>query len=242
MKYRNRTLRTIGLLGAATVIAAGCGGGDDATAPTTPAPTPTPTPSTGANGAVVGDPGAGGATGAMGGTGTGAEPAPAATAEIPDLSGGNVGGGLSAPSGGDGLFTAQASEGGASAPSDPSVDSGLGGGFPPSGTPLSSQTPDTSSPEPPKPEYGSAKIYVDGVVHTVGVNETFPKAAPVFRLTEISGGSIELELIAGEFTSGGGDGVLLDKGELVSLVNASEQLTYRVKFMRPISGSSGITM
>jgi hypothetical protein len=62
----------------------------------------------------------------------------------------------------------------------------------------------------------------------------------VFRLLSVNGSSIEVELVAGEFTSDGGDGTFLDKGDLVSFVNASEQVTYKVKYLRPIVKTDGL--
>jgi hypothetical protein len=77
---------------------------------------------------------------------------------------------------------------------------------------------------------------------SVDKNGAFPKDNPVFRLLSINASNVEVELIAGEFTTGGGSGVVLDKGELVSLVNASEQLTYRVKYLRPIASTDSIDL
>jgi hypothetical protein len=57
----------------------------------------------------------------------------------------------------------------------------------------------------------------------------------------VEAGSIEIQLVAGEFTSGGGNGVFLDKGQPVSLVNASEQVTYTVRYIRPITDTSGFS-
>jgi hypothetical protein len=57
----------------------------------------------------------------------------------------------------------------------------------------------------------------------------------------VTANDIEIELIAGEFTSGGGVGTVLDKGELVSLVNSSEQLTYRIKYLRGIASTDSIS-
>jgi hypothetical protein len=230
---RRRAIRTAGLLGIAAVVASGCGGGGDAAttppAGTTPAPTPSPTPAADPNAPLTADGGAaagGAATGELG-----------ATAEIPDLSGGDVGGGLGAPSGGNGLFEAGAIDLADALERDKAAETTTQPDF---GTTIGGNT--TTTPTTPSaPDYSGAKLYVDGIIHDVQVDGAFPSDNPVFRLVKVSGGSVEVELIAGEFTSGGGSGVLIDKGELVSLVNASEQLTYRVKYLRPISGSSGVT-
>jgi hypothetical protein len=55
----------------------------------------------------------------------------------------------------------------------------------------------------------------------------------------VTASAIELELVAGEFTDGGGTGAVLDKGDLVSLLNASEQKTYKVKYVRPATTVAG---
>lgn len=234
MKRLGSTLRRVGMIGLAAVIASGCGGGDDAAVTPSTSPSTPPTPDANSGQSLTGDAGAAGAAGS--------ETPGSVTAEIPDLKGGDVGGGLAAPKGGGSLFSPGATE--SNGQSEITPDSGAGsfdGGFSEGTT--SFPTPNTDAPTvDASPTFGSARIYVDGVIHTVGIGEAFPKAAPVFRLLEIASGNIEVQLIAGEFTTGGGDGVMLDKGELVSLVNASEQLTYRIKYLRPISGSSGITM
>lgn len=98
--------------------------------------------------------------------------------------------------------------------------------------------------DPPKPKpapviYAGAKMYVDGMIHAVQKNGTFPKGNPVFRLISVSAASVEIELVAGEFTAGGSIGTILDKGQIVSLVNASEQVTYKVKYITPIEAGAG---
>jgi hypothetical protein len=213
---RSRTLRTLGVLGVAAIIAAGCGGDDEFVADPG---APVPTPGTGlvAEGQDLDGDGV-------------PDAAPSAqlgaTASIPDLTGGEIAGGLSAPSGAASMFEPGAVE---------SIESGSDDAT------KGAEVPKATEPVPAAPTYTGARIYVDGVIHEVTKSGAFPKESPVFRLLSISSRSIEVELIAGEFTSGGGSGVFLDKGELVSLVNASEQLTYRVKFLRPLSGATGIS-
>jgi hypothetical protein len=229
------TLRTVGVLGAAALLAAGCGGGDPA------ADAGTAAPGTDTTGQTVGDPGTGAVDGAAAPTtdtnGDGVidandavtDPAAGggdlgATATIPDLDGEAITGGL-VSSGSTPVFDAKAmsAEDVAAADADKDDD-------------------DTSTDTAPKPvvRYTGAKISIDGVVHDVTRNGTFPKGSPAFRLLSVRGDSIEIELVAGEFTAGGGSGVLLDKGEEVSLVNASEQVTYRVTFLRPIQSDASI--
>ena len=233
------TIRTVGLLGAAALVAAGCGGGDPAAATgETPVPATDPNATTVVDPAaqttdpVTGlpvDPAAAGAGAAGGG----------ATASVPELSGDDLGGGLGS-SNSSPLFVPSAIDTEEAkdlfAPKDDgtSLD---GTNVSKDGTNLDSGTDDKAD----APSFSGAKIYVDGIVHDVDTNGTFPKGNPVFRLLSVTAGDIEIELVAGEFTSGGGVGTVLDKGELVTLVNSSEQLTYRVKFLRAITGSDQIS-
>lgn len=256
MARRRKTARSIALLGAAALAVAGCGGGDPAPVPTDASATPAPGAGTDTVGAqpTVDLDGDGIPDVDADGDGIKDPPAPAelgATATIPDLSGGDIGGGLGSIGSAAPLFEAnaitvqaleeersakrqdQAMSGVGTAPRDP-----LGGGGSITGTTGSSGS---SATPKPKPTYTAAKVYIDGIVHDVAKGAAFPKDNPVFRLLQVNGGSIEVELIAGEFTTGGGSGVVLDKGELVSLVNASEQLTYRVKFLRATEGSNAVT-
>jgi hypothetical protein len=233
---RPRTTRTIGILFAAALVAAGCGGGDDGSVPADGAVTPTPgvdatqapvgdagigaTPQLDANGQPIpSDPSAGGSLGA--------------TAEIPDLSGGDIGGGLGAVNSTP-IFSA-------SAVAADSIDQTLGQDTTKFETPATDTTVSEEA-APDAPTYSGARFSVDGIVVTVDKNGAFPKDNPVFRLLSINASNVEVELIAGEFTTGGGSGVVLDKGELVSLVNASEQLTYRVKYLRPVTSTAGISL
>lgn len=240
MTRARTTIRTVGLLGAAALVAAGCGG--SAPPATTGA---TPAPGTDPNAPTVGDPGADpNAAGAVDpATGLPVDPnaaaagAGATTASVPDLSGDDVAGGLGSSESSplflpgaidtdkaDELF--KASE---KAAEDASSSTGS-----------TTTTPGTDVEKTPAVTYSGAKIYVDGIVHDVNVNGAFPKGNPVFRLLSVTANDIEIELIAGEFTSGGGVGTVLDKGELVSLVNSSEQLTYRIKFLRGIASTDTI--
>lgn len=238
MTRARTTIRTVGLLGAAAFIAAGCGGGD-----VPPATDASPVPGTNEDGTPIADPNAvDPATGlpidpaALDPvTGLPVDPAGAvpgaATASVPDLSGDDVAGGLGSTESNPiflpgAIDTEKAKE---AFEEDAKDDSATGDGT------------KVDTPKEPAVVYSGAKIYVDGIVHDVNENATFPKSNPVFRLLDVTAGDIEIELIAGEFTSGGGVGTLLDKGELVSLVNSSEQLTYRVKYMRPITASDTIS-
>ncbi len=232
MTRARMTLRTFGLLGASALVAAGCGGGDAAGTVETPVPAPDP------NAPTVADPGTPDAasatdpaTGLPVDPAAGAEPAGATTASVPDLSGDDISGGLGSTDS-DPLFVPGAIDSVAAKnlfkPAEPTAGS--------TGTSSSEERSTT-----PAIVYAGAKIYVDGIVHDVDKNGTFPKGNPVFRLLSVTATDIEIELIAGEFTSGGGIGTVLDKGELVTLVNSSEQLTYRVKFLRPITSTDAIS-
>ena len=229
MTRARTTLRTLGMLGASALVVAGCGGGE--TPPAGGATTPTPAPGT--TDPLVGDPGATtpGAIDPL----TGQPVAPTstdvgATATIPSLVGDDISGGLAETS------TSAIFEPGAIDPTDADAAENA----------KETETASNAATEAKDPvvettKYSGAKIYVDGIVHDVSINGVFPKGNPVFRLVSVGAGTIELELVAGEFTSGGGVGTLLDKGELVSLVNGSEQLTYRVKYLRPVVDTGAIS-
>lgn len=234
-----RSLRTLCILGSAMLVAAGCGGGDDAAVPVdtgTPAPDTTAPPGT-----VAGNPGTETTPQIDPATGQPIDPAAAgggaagSSATVPELVGDDVAGGLSPVSSGS-LFSPQAVGGEKLLEQSRKESFGAGAGGNSVGTPGPGEAGD------PKPavNYTGAKIYVDGIVHSVNRNGVFPKGDPVFRLLSVSANEIEISLIAGEFTSSGGDGTFLDRGDLVSLVNASEQLTYRVKYLRPITGTSSV--
>lgn len=241
MARARRSLRTAVILGAAGLVAAGCGGGGEE-AVVTPAAGTDPS----APGTVVGQPGATDpATGQPAATdpatgqpvdpalGAGATDAGASSATVPDLVGDDVVGGLE-PVANTPLFDAQA----VATIEKPKVDDtktdAFGGGS--GGT-----SGDPEKDAKPAVTYTGAKIYVDGITHTVNASGTFPKGNPVFRLLSVNANEIEIDLVAGEFTSSGGTGTFLDKGDLVSMVNASEQVTYRVKYLRPITSSSDIS-
>jgi hypothetical protein len=230
---RARTTRTIGILLAAALVAAGCGGGGDDAAVADGGVTPDP--AVDAMQTPVGD-GAVGAAPQVDANGMPIDPTVGdgglgATAEIPDLSGGDIGGGLGAVDSTP-IFSAAAVDSTefAEANKDSAEES------------LADSAPATETQKPAAPTYGGARFSVDGIVVSVDKNGAFPKDNPVFRLLSINASNVEVELIAGEFTTGGGSGVVLDKGELVSLVNASEQLTYRVKYLRPIASTDSIDL
>lgn len=247
MARRRTPARSIALLGATAIIAAGCGGGEETLAPVTESATPAPV----TDGSTVADPTAPQATADLDGDGTldvdadgdgikdPVDPAAplGATASVPNLSGGDIGGGLGTV-GGAPLF-----EAGAISIEDLEELQDAKEQKAAAGSTVADHSTDTTGPSTKEPAatYTSAKVYIDGIVHEVSKGAAFPKDNPVFRLLQVNAGSIEVELIAGEFTTGGGSGVVLDKGELVSLVNASEQLTYRVKFMRATEGSTAVS-
>lgn len=223
MMQSRRIIRPLAVLGCTAMLAVGCGGGDEVVPPG-PDANPSGIDTSGAVGGTgtatpgVTDPAAGGA-------------APSASAKLPDLKGGDVQGAGIGGGGGGGLFDALA---GGPQPAE-TVDTTPT--LPTSTMPTTPTVPTTPTPTVAAPTFTGAAIYVDGTVYNVEKGESFPKDEPIFKLVGVSAKSIELELVAGEFTSGGGDGVFLDKGDLVSLVNASEQVTYKVKFLRPTEGA-----
>ena len=240
MTRARTTFRTVGLLGAAALVAAGCGGGDAAVPTTeTPAPSPDPNATTVVDPAAQVDPAIGLPVdpAAAGGAAAGAG---ATTASVPELSGDDLGGGLGSSKTNPIFVPSAISTEEAKDLFAPKAD-----GVSKDGTNVSEDGTNLGSgsggEKAEAPSFSGAKIYVDGIVHDVDKNGSFPKGNPVFRLLSVTGGDIEIELIAGEFTSGGGVGTVLDKGELVSLVNSSEQLTYRIKYLRPISGTDAIS-
>jgi hypothetical protein len=219
------------LVGSALLIA-GCGGAPAET-PVDPA---SPTPATDATGTPVADPGTATTPVLDPATGLPADPAaaPGATATVPSLDGGgDLSGGLSAISDKK-LFAAGA------------ADSQSAGAL----TSTTSSTPVTDKPfESPTTtatstttaaKLNGAVIYVNGKTYTVKTNGTFPTGAPVFRLMSVSGGDIEISLLAGEFTGDHSDGLFLDKGDLKQLVDASEQVTYKIKYLRPLTDTSNM--
>lgn len=225
MASSRRHLWSIVVVTTAVLVASGCGGGEEATAPPVDAGV-TPVPATADDASTIGADGTSPQLDPVTGLPMeSADTAPAAT--VPDLVGDDVSGGLE-PVANTPLFAAGAvKELESNKQQDRSADA------------------DTDKSEPaadPKPKvtFTGAKIYVDGIVHSVNRNGTFPKGNPVFKLLSVNAGEIEIELVAGEFTSGGGVGTFLDKGELVSMVNASEQITYRIKYLRPITSTTSV--
>ncbi|MCW2925762.1 MAG: hypothetical protein JWM98_3166 [Thermoleophilia bacterium] len=238
----SRAIRTSCILGLVAVVAAGCGG-----AAVPPADTgATPAPGTDTSGSTVADPGATpGATDPA--TGLPSDPAAAGTAPsatVPDLSGDDTSSsaGFGSAVKDSSLFSPQAAGGAQTSTTETTPGSTLlgGGGATPGASTTPSEPTTPTEPAKPKVTYSGAKIYVDGMVHTVLKGATFPKGNPVFKLVSVSAGDIEIELVAGEFTSGGGTGTILDKGELVTMANSSEQITYRLKYLTPIAGSDAI--
>ncbi|MCB0879130.1 MAG: hypothetical protein KDC46_09150 [Thermoleophilia bacterium] len=230
MRQNTTRIGAIVLVATTSIIVAGCGGSD--VPADTGAVTPTPAPN--ATNPTVGDPNATAGQDLDGDGIPDADPNAGATdlgatATIPDLSGGDIGGGLGAV-GATPIFDAAAVS-----PDDLPKDESSESTTTTTDTAVPTTTPEAST-------FFGAKISIDGVVSDVAKGDAFPDDNPVFRLLSVTGSNIEIELIAGEFTAGGGSGVLIDKGEEVSLVNASEQLTYRITYLRGIKDDSGITL
>jgi hypothetical protein len=221
------------LVGTAAIIA-GCGGA----AVESPADV-TPTPDTSASGATVAGTTnpvtsstlAGGAAAVDPTTGAPIAGATGATATIPKLAGDDVSGSLSGGVTKD-IFAPAAVDS-----STADVSAGV--------TDTTATSTATNPPEitPPTTTAAAqligATIYVNGKTYTVKTNGTFPVGAPIFRLVSVDAGSIEISLLAGEFTGDHSDGLFLDKGDLKSLVDASADITYKVKFLRALADTSG---
>lgn len=226
-------MRSVGLLLAIGLVAAGCGG-----APVEdPAAAGTPTPDAGATGTPVADPNAAPVDPAAAGTGA-IDPVTglpvtdtsglSATATIPEVSGGDVSGGLGAVGGSDVFAAAGLDQGEAAkllAPKEDKTDDVATG---------TDTTAETAKPTVPAVVYNAAVIYVNGKTYTVPKSGTFPTAAPVFRLISIDKDSVEISLLAGEFTGDGSDGLFLDQGDLVKLLDQSANITYKTKYLRPV--------
>ncbi|MCW2961028.1 MAG: hypothetical protein JWM90_1415 [Thermoleophilia bacterium] len=227
MTRPNRTVRSIGAILLAAIVVAGCGGGEEVVAAD---PNATPVPGAETPGAVVAgtDPNAiPAATDPNAVPGAAGAAAAGATATVPDLSGGDVGGGGFGDLSGVAAFQPGA------------VDTAL----PAKTTESKDQLPEKDvAPSKAATIYTGAVISVDGVTHTITTRGTFPKGTPVFRLLAVTADSVEIQLVAGELTANGGNGFYLDKGDTISAVNASEQVTYSIRYVRPMQDTSGITL
>lgn len=233
MSSSRRHLGRTVIVATALLVASGCGGGDEAAMPVDAGVTPQP--ATGADPNTLAGDGMAADAQVDPLTGLPVEGADtAATATVPDLVGDDVAGGLE-PVASTHLFAAGAIENYVKPDKPAKSDYDYG-----SSTGAQPTTPAEPKEEKPKVTYTGAKVYVDGIVHSVDRNGTFPKGNPVFKLLSVNAGEIEIELVAGEFTSGGGVGTFLDKGDLVSMVNASEQITYRIKYLRPITSTTSV--
>jgi hypothetical protein len=217
-----RMFRSLIMLSGAAVLLAGCGAAAPPAVPVTPAPSPTAGGSTVANG------------GAPAPTGPAATAAPAvdpvtgqpidatglsAAATVPNLSGGDISGGLASVNTKD-VFAAGAVS------ADQAAQAAT------TDTTATTATTDATTATTQAASYNGAVIYVNGKTYTVATNGTFPTGSPVFRLVDVAPGSIEISLLAGEFTGDHSDGLFLDKGDLKSLVDASANITYKVKYLR----------
>lgn len=236
MKRTTTRMLPLLLVALLALVVAGCGGGAaEVVPPPGDAVAPTPAPTDPANpGLGVGDPGSADATGADG-NGGGA----AGDATVPDLEGGESSTTLPTLIGSS-IFSAQAVEDAESldtkdvVPDVPKDEPAIDLGTEESTT---TSTTETQTQEI-KVSYTGATIYLNGQTIDVKRNGTFPTGAPIFRLLSVSSSDIEIELIAGKFVTNNGSGLFLDRGKLLTLANQSEQMTYRIKYLRPIAASS----
>lgn len=223
---RTRVAARVAVVLAAGVLASACGGGEDAATDGA-----MPTPGSQTPGSTVADPAAttpADTTGldGQGLDGTGLDEGVAdQAAAVPELVGDDVGGGFDAI-GDSPLFEPRAATGESIAADEKDT----------------TETTDTTTTEKaPATKYSGAQIYVNGTVHRVTIGGSFPKSNPVFELVDVNARDIEISLVAGEFTSDGGNGTFLDLGSLETILNASEQLTYKVKYLRPIVASDAVS-
>lgn len=237
------TTRAIGVLVCAAMLASACGGEAAVTPPADGSTVPAGVPGATTPGATVGASSTTGAIDPATGLPMATTPSSAtSTPTVPELVGGDISGGMCggcAGFGDDGnVFTSRLPK-----TDEDAVDTGdgtTGPGTATVGPTPTAPAPTTTTPAAPAVKLSGAVVSIDGVTHQVSLRQSFPKGAPVFRLVGVTSSSIEVELIAGEFTSNGGTGVFLDKGDVVSLVNSTEQVTYKVKYVRPITADSGI--
>ncbi|MBC7462578.1 MAG: hypothetical protein H7287_14580 [Thermoleophilia bacterium] len=232
-----RIFHTLITLVAASALVAGCGGAPAADAGSA-------TPDASASGSTVAAQGDATATGTTPADGTAAPAAGAVdpatglsavadpsglsvTATIPSLNGDDISGGIGAMSATDVFAPAGLDSQAASALLTPKTE-----------TTPTAPTGSTTTATQEAVTYTGAVIYVNSKTYTVAKNGTFPAGKPVFRLISVASDSIEIALIAGEFTGDGGDGLFLDKGDLVKLLDQSENITYKTKFLRPLVDAS----
>lgn len=159
-----------------------------------------------------------------------------AQAPLPEGDGHNVDGGLGGLDGVSDVF-------GALADFQESADTGMYGSELSSGG-MTTGTGSTGSggsgsgsSSTTKVTYGPAKISLDGEVYTVSKGTIFPTTSQLFEVTRIGSTSVDIDLVAGEFSSGS-TGVTLYKGKSAQLVNDSEGITYILKLIKVTANST----
>lgn len=216
-------LSTLVILVALALVAAGCGGGDATSTAPTPGGDPNAQPVADPNGGGTGDPMGDAADQVLdSGSGQGTT--------IPTTDGSKIEGGFGSLYDGADVFVAKAdmSEEYGSYSDDvfgASTESTM-----PTGTTSTTTTTTTTT-------YGPAVIVLDKKTYTVSKGSVFPSDTQQFTVSSIGSSTVELTLTAGEF-SDGSDGITLEQGRTVTLVNQSEGVTYVLKLSRVKSSTT----
>ena len=113
-----------------------------------------------------------------------------------------------------------------SAPLAPSVET-------PSTVPMSVPVPPTAptrAASSPPPKATSARIAVNGVVETVQVSATFPKAEPLFRLVALTRKAARIAISDGSYENGAPT-VDLRFGKTLTLMNTADGARYQLRLV-----------
>jgi hypothetical protein len=102
-------------------------------------------------------------------------------------------------------------------------------------SPSPAQLPPASSLPKVAPRF--ARFRVNGQGLTVGVGQGFPAAAPVFRLTSLRTGAVQIAVIGGTFANGAKT-ITVSRGHSVTLVNRATGVRYVVSFDAPATAGA----
>lgn len=246
MSKRTRHIAQLTLVVIAALMLAGCGGGEAAPDAATPDAAAPVTPAVDGMDGTVSDPNADPNAPAIDpATGLPIDGGVGAAITVPNLDGGNVDGGLNSLEGGSDVFHSFGYYGGLVSSKNESADAGTGGS--PADNEFGTGTGGYQTATPGGTEethsiapYTQAKVAVNGKIYLLTKNGTFPKAPDqLFRLTGITATSVEITLLAGEFSDGSA-GVTLKRGDTFSLVNQSDSMTYKVKLIATMQGTANM--
>jgi len=95
-------------------------------------------------------------------------------------------------------------------------------------TPQTNVVPVTPAAPAPKPT--SAEIAVDGIVETVAVKASFPKANPTFTLVSLTKTGARIGIVGGSY-SGGDATVTLKRGKTLTLENTADGSRYKLRLV-----------